>query len=162
MTKPKLKTAPQTTAKPKTRGASRNQSKAATATKPFYTWRAEYWTDGPARIGGDYFRTLADMFKVLDPKDFIDKKMDLVNMPCKRVEVTVIENTGKRINGQICSAFNVTVASVGVSANNQINLFAFYRDERVVRTLQTFQKELEKHRANFKRLFRCNQLITGT
>lgn len=161
MSKPKLKMAPKTLAAKKT--AKPNTKKAKPQPKSFYTWRAEYWTDGPARVGSDYFRTLDDMFKVVDPKMFIDKKIDLASLPCKRIEVTVIENNGTRINNQICSAFNLTVAAVGTtSGSNQINLFPFYADDSVIKALQPFQKELEKHRANFKRMFRFNQMVNMT
>lgn len=163
MSKPKTKMAPKAPVAKKTNKPANNKSKMKAQPKPFYTWRAEYWTDGPARIGSDYFRTLEDMFKVVDPKTFIDKKIDLASMPCKRIEVTIIENTGARSNNQICSAFNVTVAAVGTtSGNNQINLFPFYTDEKLIKILKPFQKELEKHRANFKRMFRFNQMVNMT
>lgn len=135
------------------------KTKAKAQPKPFYTWRAEYWTDGPARIGSDYFRNLEDMFKIVDPKNFINAKIDLASLPCKRIEVTIIENMGARSNNQICSAFNVTVAAVGTGNNNKINLFHFYSDEKLRNALKPFQKELEKHRASFKRLFRLNQMV---
>lgn len=162
MTKAQLKTAskaPAKTATPTTSNNKKKKSAPKSVSKPFYTWRVEYWTDGPARIGSDYFRSLDDMFKVIEPKTFIDKRIDLASMPVKRIEVTVIENTGKRSNGQICSAFNLTVAAVGVSSDNKINLFPFYSDDGVINALRQFQKELEKHRAGFKRLFRLNQTV---
>ena len=81
--------------------------------KPYFTWRVEYWTDGPARIGCDYFKSLSDMFEVIDPKHCINSKIDLASVPCKRIEVTIIGNAGKRINNQICSAHNIVIAAVG-------------------------------------------------
>jgi hypothetical protein len=131
----------------------------AKVSKPYFTWRVEYWTDGPARIGCDYFKSLADMFEVIDPKHCINSKIDLASVPCKRIEVTIIGNTGKRINNQICSAHNVVIAAVGAIAN-KVQLFSFYEDQAIAKALVPFMKEMEKHKQSFKKLFKFNQMVT--
>ena len=127
--------------------------------KPYFTWRVEYWTDGPARIGCDYFKSLSDMFAVIDPKHCINSKIDLASVPCKRIEVTIIGNTGKRINNQICSAHNIVIAAVGAVAN-KVQLFSFYDDPITAKALVPFLKEMEKHKQSFKKLFKLNQMVT--
>jgi hypothetical protein len=127
--------------------------------KPYFTWRVEYWTDGPARIGCDYFKSLADMFEVIDPKHCINSKIDLASVPCKRIEVTIIGNAGKRINNQICSAHNIVIAAVGAIAN-KVQLFSFYDDPVTAKALVPFLKAMEKHKQSFKKLFKFNQMVT--
>lgn len=143
-------------AKSKLKTVSKTKPKVS---KPHYTWRVEYWTDGPARIGCDYFKSLSDMFELIDPKRCIGSKIDLASVPCKRLEVTIIENTGKRINNQICSAYNVVVAAIGV-LGNKVHLYQIYDDPIMDKALIPFRKEMEKHKQAFKKLFKLNQMVT--